>query len=226
MIFFLILSSPIHVLSDDYLFSAHMVLHLVLLLIVPPLFLLSLPLRVETERSRDGVVARTWGILTRPLVAWFAGIGSMWIWHVPWLFAAASRFQLLHKAQIISLVMAGTIFWWPIIGPQLSRRLRPMPGIFYLFTACVGCTILGILITFAPAGLYSVYLRPADERGFLLLIRDGWGLTPKVDQQLGGLLMWVPPCVVYVSAILGLLMQWLRGNEPARVSEQSHLKEK
>jgi putative membrane protein len=87
-------------------------------------------------------------------------------------------------------------------------------GVLYLFSACVGCTILGIILTFAPLGVCPVFLHPVDRLGILPLLQSGWGLTPGKDQQLGGLLMWVPPCFVYLCGIFGLFARWYAGPDP------------
>ena len=93
----------------------------------------------------------------------------------------------------------GTAFWLPVV----SGRLTPLPGIAYLFTACVACTVLGILLTFSPVTVCSVFAHVDDRLGVMPLLRGGWGLTPERDQQVGGLLMWVPACLVYGVGILG-----------------------
>src|SRR5207302_54415 len=99
-------------------------------------------------------------------------------------------------------LVSGTIFWWPVLGSLEERRLAPVAAISYLFSACTACSLLGAAITFAPAGLYTAYLQPEDRLGILRLVRYGWQLDPKSDQQLGGMLMWVPGCLIYLSAIL------------------------
>ena len=90
----------------------------------------------------------------------------------------------------------------------------------YLFSACLGCTVLGIIITFSPVAVCSIYLHPPDRLGILPLIQDQWGLTPAKDQQLGGLLMWVPACLIYFCGIFGLFARWHgeAGDQPATAS--------
>jgi cytochrome c oxidase assembly factor CtaG len=138
----------------------------------------------------------------------------MWIWHERTLCDLATTTQTGRVIQIISLVVLGALFWWPIVGPQMNRRLPPLLGIVYLFSACVGCTILGILITFAPVGVVCpVYLHPLDRLGVLPLIQQQWGITPAKDQQMGGLMMWVPACGIYISGVITLLARWYRSGE-------------
>jgi putative membrane protein len=207
-LFYLTLDSPIDALADGYLFSAHMLQHLLLLLVVPPLILLGLPSIPVPDRFQNGRWQWLNWILRRPLANWFLGVGGMWLWHAPALCNAAVTNDWVHRLQYASLLLMGLAFWWPIIGPWRAQRLSPLVGIIYLSSACLGCTILGIIITFAPVEVCSIYLHPVDRLGLLPLIQNQWGLTPGKDQQLGGLLMWVPACLIYFSAILGLFARW------------------
>ena len=88
----------------------------------------------------------------------------------------------------------------------------------YLFAACVACTVLGILVTLSPVQVCTAYAHPSDTLGALPLLRDGWGLTCKADQEIGGLMMWVPACFVYASAILATLGGYY-GDEASIVNE-------
>jgi putative membrane protein len=205
---FVTLASPIDALADGYLFSAHMLQHLLLLLVVPPLILLSLqPAPIPGFLQNSAWKWLDW-IFRHPVVTWFLGVGGMWLWHAPTLCNAAVSNVWIHRLQYLSLLLMGFAFWWPIIGPLTRRRLSPLAGIVYLFSACLGCTILGIIVTFAPVGVCSIYLHPRDQLGILPLIQDWWGLTPAKDQQLGGLLMWVPACLIYFCGIIGLVARW------------------
>jgi cytochrome c oxidase assembly factor CtaG len=105
----------------------------------------------------------------------------------------------------------GTWFFWPILAPKSEARLPPFAAIAYLFTACTACTILGIAVTFSPVEICTSYLFPSDRLGAMSLLY-GWGLTPQRDQQIGGLLMWLPACLVYGAGILGILAR----GRPAR----------
>ncbi|HSY42423.1 MAG TPA: cytochrome c oxidase assembly protein [Candidatus Acidoferrum sp.] len=207
-VLFLTLASPIDALADGYLFSAHMLQHLLLLLIVPPLVLLSLPSAPVPAYFQNGYCKWLDWILRHPVATWFLGVGGMWVWHAPALCNAAVTNVWVHRLQYISLLLMGFAFWWPIIGPWSKQRLSSLAGIIYLFSACVGCTVLGIIITFSPVEVCSIYLRPVDRLGILPLIQNQWGLTPAKDQQLGGLLMWVPACLIYFCGIFGLFARW------------------
>lgn len=199
--------SPIGVLADGYLFSAHMMQHLLLLLVVPLCLVLSLS-------ERESVRARNWGPFnqlgrraSKPVLSWTAGVGAMWFWHLPWLCSAAALNPTVAVIRDASLILAGVLFWWPIYAPCKSCRLPELNGMVYLFSACLGCTVLGIYLTFAPLSVCPAFANPADRLGILHVLYDA-GITPGVDQHLGGLIMWVPPCILYTCAIISLLGRW------------------
>jgi putative membrane protein len=208
----LAVASPVGTLSDGYLFSAHMLQHLLLVLVVPPLLLLGMggSLRSEREARKIGRPIPVSSLST--WAAWGLGVGAMWLWHAPTLCNAASQSGVVHRVQEVSLMVMGTAYWWPILSPRRSDRLTPLRGIVYLFTACIACTILGIAVTLSPVEVCSVYLHPVDRLGILPLLRSSWGLTADRDQELGGLLMWMPACLVYGGGILGLLGRWYGGD--------------
>jgi cytochrome c oxidase assembly factor CtaG len=204
------LMSPLDRLGDEYLLSAHIAQHFLLALVVAPLLLLGIPARELTKTmSRWPLLWRLEHYLGNPAVSWPVGVGAMLIWHVPALFNAALTSEGLHIFQHLSLLVSGTVYWWPVVSPHLYYpRLSVAGSIVYLFTACVSCSLLGAILTFSPPGLYPAYLHPADSLGILPLVRERWGLDPAKDQQLGGLLMWVPGCFVYLSAILWTFAHW------------------
>jgi cytochrome c oxidase assembly factor CtaG len=200
-VFVLTLMSPLNVLAAGYLFSAHMLQHILLLLIVPALILMSLPRRVSLG-------PRSW-VIANPLVGWIAGVGAMWLWHARPLCNAAVSSQFVNTLQIFSLLLLGAIFWRQILAPREEERMSPPGAVLYLFSACVACSILGILITFSPVSVCPIYAQaPTDRLGIANLIQSNWGITPDKDQQIGGLLMWVPMCLVYVTAIVAQLARW------------------
>jgi cytochrome c oxidase assembly factor CtaG len=214
LVFFVALASPIGVLARGYLFSAHMLQHLLLVLAVPALVLLGLP----RPTNQDGE-PREWTLRACAL-PWLAGVGAMWIWHARVLCNAAALSPAVHWFQTASLVAMGLAFWRPILAPSTAERLQPMLGVLYLFAACVACTVLGILVTFSPVEVCPAYMHPADTLGVLPLLREGWGMNCKADQEVGGLLMWVPACLVYATAILATLGRYY-GEERARSGAHS-----
>jgi cytochrome c oxidase assembly factor CtaG len=195
----LALVSPLDALGDEYLLSAHVAQHFLLALVVPALFVLGAPENLPAMPR--------W--LSNPWIAWPLGVGSMLVWHVPALFNAALASEPLHIAQHLDFLVTGTIFWWPVFG---SRPLSTAPAVTYLFTACSACSLLGATLTFGPVGAYPVYVHAS-----LPLIRETWGIDARSDQQLAGMLMWVPGCFVFLSAILVKVKEFYAA-EPARAA--------
>jgi putative membrane protein len=213
LLLLLALASPIDTLADTYLFSAHVVQHFLLALIIPPLWLLGLPRPITESALRVPRIRRIAQALAHPLLAWTLGVGAMIAWHLPPLFNASLANPALHIFQHLSFLITGVIFWWPVLAPVEEQRMAPLHSIAYLFSACVCCSLLGALLTFTPPGAYPAYLNPDDHLGILRLVRTTWGLDPKTDQQLGGLLMWVPGCFVYLSGILATAARWYGATE-------------
>src|SRR5581483_1484047 len=131
----------------------------------------------------------------------FGGVSAMWIWHERTLCDLATRTAMGRATQIVSLLVLGGLFWWPLFGPKMRQRISPLAAVVYLFCACFACSVLGIMITFAPGGsVCPVYLQPPNQPAVLNLIRNDWGFSMAKDQQLGGLLMWIPGCGIYLGA--------------------------
>jgi putative membrane protein len=194
------LMSPLAALAQGYLFSAHMLQHILLVLVVPALALMALP---ATTRTPNWLTR-----MMNPAVCWACGVGAMWVWHIPVLCDAAVASRSVSALQTGTLLALGTAFWWQLLAPCESRRIHPLQGVIYLFTACVACTALGIIFSFSPVTVCRAYIHPVDRLGIAPMLQGGWGMTPMRDQQIGGLIMWVPMCMVYLGAIFGQLARW------------------
>jgi len=210
IILLLTLCSPLDTLSDIYSFSAHMLQHMLLILAVPPLLLMGIPKEMAQKALSYPWVRRAEEVLSKPILAWSLGVGVLWVWHWPPLYNAALGSEQVHVLEHLSFLTASTIFWWPVISPVEELRMQPLTAVAYTFGACSAHTVLAILLTFAPLGHYPAYINPPDPYGILPILRGQWGLTPLADQQWGGLLMWVPACLVYLSFILATLARWYR----------------
>ena len=171
LVLFLTLEGPLDALGDDYLFSAHMAEHLVLILVVPPLLLLGLPGAPLRRLLRHRPAAVLERVLSTPLVAWMLCVVTLWVWHLPVLYDLTLADERVHIFEHLTFLVTATIFWWPLLTPLKERRMAPFPAIFYLYSAALANTVLGIILTFAPAGLYPAYLHPVDALGALKLIR-------------------------------------------------------
>jgi putative membrane protein len=195
------LNGPVHDLSDYYLFSIHMVQHLVLTLVFPPLLLAGLPgwlIRPLAVRSGIYQLARA---ITRPWVAALLFSASIAVWHLQPFYDLMMRSHEVHIATHLMFMVTATIMWWPVMSPLPELpRLAPLPGILYLFLVCLPMQAVGAFITFADNVLYPWYLAAPRT----------WGLSPLDDQRLGGLLMWIPGNLWIFGAIAVLFFRWSR----------------
>jgi cytochrome c oxidase assembly factor CtaG len=205
-------TSPLDALASEYLLSAHMVQHLLLSQIIPPLLLLGLPAAWVVRALSHPGVAAVERELRRPLVAWSAGILVLWLWHVPAMFDLAVANHTIGHLHHLTVLAAGLLFWWPVLSPVHASRMEALPSAAYLVAACLASTVLGMTLTFAPEAVYSAYRQPVDSFGVLAELR-GAGLTPRADQQIAGLIMWMPCCVLYLIGIGGVLVRWYGAGE-------------
>ena len=155
-VFLLTLVSPLNALADGYLFSAHM----------------AAAHPAAADRAGVGCCSACRGrsrwpvrprVFAHPLVGWVAGVGAMWFWHAPALCNAAVASRPVHALQTVSLLALGGVFWWQILAPREEERLSPPARGIYLFSACVACSVLGIIITFSPVAVCSIYTHAADR---------------------------------------------------------------
>lgn len=220
--FLIALVSPIAILADGTLFSAHMAQHLILLLIAPLCWTLGLP-PAATRKLFDGARADRIGrILAVAPLGWVLGIGAMWFWHAPESCDWSIESEWVAIAKYVSLTVAGVVFWWPIFSPVRRYRTGAEFAAIYLFTACLGCTLLGVLLTFTSSVVCPVFAAPVDPLHVLPGL-EARGFTLEVDQRLGGLMMWVPTCMVYLSAIVAVMIRWYRvEKEPTHERSPQH----
>ncbi|MDQ2810245.1 MAG: cytochrome c oxidase assembly protein, partial [Chloroflexota bacterium] len=144
-----------------------------------------------------------------PALTWALAVGTLGIWHLPPLFAVTLADERVHILEHLLFLGTATAFWWPVLAPPDSGlRLAPWAAVVYLAAAMFANAALGIFITFAPPGLYPFYTHPPDVYGILPLIRTGWGLTAARDQQIAGLLMWIPGNLAYLGGAGATLAAW------------------
>ena len=138
LILFLALVSPLDTLADTYLFSAHMMQHILLILIVPPLWIMGIPPHLLRKVLRRPALAKLEHHLAFPILAWSLGVGTMWLWHWPPLYNRALAHESLHIAEHLLFLVTAVIFWWPVMAPleRLAARATMGRGIRF-------CGLLG-----------------------------------------------------------------------------------
>lgn len=206
----LALASPLEGLADGYLFSAHMLQHMILLL-APPLLLLGLPPALVRAVLRQPAIGRALSVLAHPAFAWPLATFTLLGWHLPGAYQAALRSLPLHQAEHLSFLVSAGLFWWPVVSPdrgEFTPALAPWSATLYLFSAMIASSVLGIILALANGVLYPIYDQLPDPQGIRPTLRGAWGLTALGDQQLGGMLMWIVGGLPYMAAIVTVIARW------------------
>lgn len=199
VVLFVALQSPIHDLGDRFLFSAHMVQHLLLIMVAVPLLLLGIPSWLPVPLLHDARVLRVARLLTGPLVAFTLFNAVFVLWHMPILYDAALRSRDVHILEHLMFIAAAVLGWWPVLGPtpQLPR-LAPPGQMIYLFLQTIPVTALAPLLSFADRPLYEWYA----------LAPRLWGISAMADQQIAALVMWIPMSLVYLFVMTMVFFAW------------------
>jgi putative membrane protein len=194
-----------------------MVQHLLLSLVAPPLLLLSssmpvllwaLPVRDRVTIGRllgqPGPIRSGLRWLTNPMVAWWLFVGTQWAWHQPVAYDWALDNRWAHYFEHLSFFLTAMVFWWPVVGaPPLPSPLSYPARLGYTFLAWLPNSLLGAGISLSRGPLYPFYVTAAQVTG----------ADPTFDQQLAGLIMWVPGDVLFATIVLLLLVAFMRHEE-------------
>jgi cytochrome c oxidase assembly factor CtaG len=202
---FLALASPLDV-AADRLLSMHMLQHVVLTTIGPPLVLLGLPPALLRRVIRTGRLRRAVALVTLPLVTGPLFLLNMWFWHVPDVYEAALTGLTLHITMHLAFLTTGLLFWWPVVQPL--PELAPLSGparLLYLFVTGFPMALLALLLLASGSVLYPYYEQEEPL----------WGLSPIADQQIAGLIMGVLGEAASFIAFSVLFVRYLGGEEEA-----------
>jgi putative membrane protein len=204
LVLFASLNGPLHDLSDEYLFSAHMVQHLMLQLVVAPLALLGIPGWMLRPALRAPGVRRAAYRVTRVAAAFALFNVIMAAWHLPPLYNLALAHHPVHIVQHVTFLVASVIMWWPLAGslPELPRPSYPAQ-ILYCFLLTIPMSIVAVYITYADRVLYPLYA--VAPRVF--------GISPLEDQRLGGLIMWIPGGLYFLGVLSVVFFKWSQRGE-------------
>lgn len=218
------LVSPVHLLGE-LLFLMHMTQHEILMLVAAPLIILGRPFVAAAwalpaaSRKKAGAVVRsplvnrTWSIVSMGAVAWLIHAAALWVWHIPAMFQATLRSDIVHTLQHASFFLTALLFWWAILFGK--RGLQSYgAGVLYLFTTMVQTGLLGIFLTLTSYVWYPAYSATTGM----------FGLSPLDDQQIGGLIMWVPAGLIYMFAALVMFSGWLRESEKRVLEREARAK--
>lgn len=211
IVLFIALVSPLDFLSEELL-SAHMIQHLLLILVAAPLFVMghftlavawAIPARWTSKIWKGWRGEQAWKFLTRPMAVFLLHNAAIWIWHMPKLYEASLRNEWFHFLEHASFFVTAFLFWQ--VFADLTRSTHASPsvrfglGVFLVFGTMLVSGFLGVLIAFSTYIWYPAYIHETTL----------YGLTALEDQQLAGTIMWVPAGVVYVGAAVGVVGRWL-----------------
>jgi putative membrane protein len=200
------LISPLHALGS-VLFSAHMVQHEILMVVAAPLLAFSRPGSTMMRAVPRSILSNCAVVfkfahslrpfLTSGIFAWSFHAIVLWAWHIPALYAKTLESDFWHATQHLSFVGSAWLFWWVVFYRSDGT------AVFYLFSTAVHSAVLGALLTFARVVYYPSYAQTTLA----------WGLTPLEDQQLAGLIMWVPAGLTYIGVGVAVTLKWMRASE-------------
>ena len=205
--------SPLHA-AGGALFTAHMIQHELLMAVAAPMLVLGRPgvpllwgiPNPARSRFNEAIASRglrvTWGALSSPVIAFVLHGAAIWIWHAPSLYDASVKSPLIHSLQHLSFTGTALLFWWSVLDSR-HRAGSGAVAILFLFLTAIHTTLLGALLAFSETPIYSAY--PSSHT-------IAWGLSALDDQQLGGLIMWIPGGVTYLAAALYLVLRSIRGS--------------
>jgi putative membrane protein len=212
-------ASPIAAL-DHELLTIHMLQHLALMTLAPPLIWLAAPvgpvLHGLPRRFVESLLVPWWqsqavkklaNALGTPKFAWLAACAALVGWHIPILFALGMRSASWHLFEHLSFLATGLLFWWPVIQPSADASRQDLSMILYLFFATLPCDILSGFLAFSDRVAYPIYLSSSHLLGF----------SPLVDQQCAAALMWTCVTVLYLVAGTILTMRVLSPQDSPQV---------
>lgn len=203
IVLILALLSPLDEIGDEYLFSGHMVQHLLLASLWPPLMLAALPAWLVRPLFRGRMLPPIVYFFTYPAMAILLFNGDIYFWHVPALYDLTLSNEQIHILEHLTFMAFGLINWWPVLSPLPEQRLSYPLQVLYLFANGMFMMGLGIILTFAPTAFYTPYLSAPRL----------WGISPLTDQALGGLIMWYPGNLPYAVFLVIAFYRWFDGEE-------------
>jgi len=211
------LISPLHVLSDTYLFSAHMLQHVLLTLVVPPMFILGTPEWIFRKVLLSRYLFRLSHIFTNPFVA-FALFNLVFsLWHLPEIYNLSLSNRSVHISEHLMFIATATLMWWPITSPisELPRLSYPFQ-MLYLFLLSIFQIVVFAPITFSNFPIYKLYVDAP---------RVWSSISPLADQQIGGIVMKLSGSLIFITLIIVVFFRWFKNDSgQSKFKTNNHLK--
>ncbi len=211
LILFLTLNGPLHDLSDTFLFSAHMVQHLIMTLVVPPLMILGTPGWMLRPLLRNPSVFRFAKAVTKTAACFAIFNVVLSFWHLPPIYNLALTYHDIHIVQHLMFLVTAVFMWWPLTSmlPELPRASYP-GQMLYCFLLSIPMSVIAIYIVMADSALYPAYASAPRV----------WGISPMMDQQTGGLIMWIPSGIFFYTVMSVVFFKWVGRGEDDQAAAQ------
>lgn len=211
LVIFFSLLSPLHILSDHYLFSAHMTQHVLLTLVAPPLLILGTPDWLIRPLLRPNWSFFLWRFLINPVIAIVVFNLVFALWHVPGLYNLSVTYHAIHVFEHLLFIGSAMLMWWPLAScmPELPRLSYPLQMV-YLFVLSIAQIIVFVFITFSKQPLYQWYVNAPQI----------WSISPLVDQQIGGIIMKVGGSILFLTLIVIAFFRWYNDEERRTKAEK------
>lgn len=211
IVMFLVLNGPLHDISDYYLFTGHMVQHLALTFVTPPLLILGTPGWMLRPALRVSAVAAVARLITGPRAAFVIFNVILAAWHLPPLYNSAMFYHEVHILQHLMFLVGAVIMWWPLLSPLPELPRLSYPGqMLYSFLMTLPMTVISIFIVYANHVLYPAYASAPRL----------WGFSPLEDQRLGGLIMWIPGGLFFYLLTSLIFIKWAGSQRDDSASAQ------
>jgi len=211
VVMFVSLNGPLHDLSDTYLFSGHMVQHLLLTLLMPPLLLSGVTGEMLRPLLRAPVVAAIARRLTTAGASFLIFNVAIAAWHLPPIYNSAMSSHGVHIGQHLMFMAVAVLMWWPFLSPLPELPRLAYPGqMLYCFLMSIPMSIVAIYIAMADRLLYPSYASAPRI----------WGISPLEDQQIGGLIMWIPGGLFFYVVMTVVFFKWAGRESDSTASAQ------
>ena len=211
LVIFASLNGPVHDLSDTYLFSAHMVQHLMLTMLMPPLLIAGVPGWMLRPLLRNRAISSVARIVTRPIACFAIFNVVIAMWHIPTFYNAAMDNHNIHILEHLMFMAAAVLMWWPLLSPLPELPRLSYPGqMLYCFLMILPMSIVAVYISMADQVLYPAYAAAPRITS----------LSPLEDQLLGGLIMWVPGGMIFMIIMSVIFFKWSARGEDDAASAQ------
>ena len=196
--------SPLHHIADNYLFSAHMLQHVFLTLVAPPLLILGIPGRIIDNLIKSKIQIFIFKRLLHPITIFFIFNLVFSIWHMPILYNLSVNNHSVHIFEHFTFISSAFAMWWPIFNKSKNLPRISFPAqMIYIFLLSVAQIIVFGIITFSNSPIYEFYANAPKL----------WNLTPLIDQQIGGVIMKVGSAILFMTIILKRFFDWYQNEQ-------------